>query len=570
MPGIRAAPIMTRYVRYDDFLQEVGIGYGEVRYADVIAAAQREGPRLRLRRWDAFHLLRPYVTPRFLQQFRAVVPLALYLVAFQLLFLRQPVSGGWTVTVAMLAVIVGLMLFMEGLRLGLMPLGERIGELLPTHRSLPVVLGVVFVLGIGVTLAEPAIGALQAAGALIVPAQAPLLHALLTQQSGWLVLAVGAGVGLAAVIGTLRFVRNWSLKPLIYASVIPCLGLTLAAYLDPARREIIGLAWDSGAVTTGPVTVPIVLALGIGVAAAVGKGAGSLSGFGIVTLASLFPVLGVLILGLSVSPDGAAGAVAVAAVSSPPWWARSPTAEVIASLRAIVPLVLFLMLVLAVIVRRRIRRPQAVALGVALTLVGMIAFNLGLSYGLAALGNQSGGALPAAFTTMHAIPGSPFYPYAMGLSAVIAFAWLLGFGATLAEPALNALGDTVEQLTNGAFPRRLLLLAVAVGVAIGIALGVVKLVYALDLSLFLIPGYLLLLVLTALSSEEYVNVAWDSAGVTTGPVTVPLVLAMGLGLGDAVQAPDGFGVLALASLCPIALVLLCGLYVRWRTSYRTG
>ena len=429
---------MPHEVRYDDFLQEVGIRYDRVHYADVVAAAQEEGPRVRVRAADAFHILRPYITPRFADQFKSVVPLALYLVAFQFLFLRQPVTGGWTVTLALLGVIVGLMLFMEGLRLGLMPLGERIGGTLPTHSPLPVVLAVVFLLGIGVTLAEPAIGALQAAGSIVVPEQAPLLYTLLTEKSGWLVAVVGTGVGIAAVIGTLRFVREWSLKPLI-------------------------------------------------------------------------------------------------------------------------------LLVLAVIVRKRIPHAGAVALGVALTLVGMMVFNLGLTYGLAALGSQAGGALPAAFTQLRTVPGSPFYAYALGLTAVVLFAWFLGFGATLAEPALNALGLTVEDLTNGAFPEKLLMVAVAVGVAVGIALGVLKLVYALDLALFLIPGYLALLVLTFFSTEEYVNVAWDSAGVTTGPVTVPLVLAMGLGLGDAVRAPEGFGVLALASLCPIASVLLCGLYVRWRT-----
>jgi hypothetical protein len=554
---------MPHEVRYDDFLQEVGIRYDRVRYADVVAATQEEGPRVRVTVADAFHILRPYVTPRFADQFKSVVPLALYLVAFELLFLRQPVAGAGTVTLALLGVIVGLMLFMEGLRLGLMPLGERIGGTLPTHSPLPVVLAVVFLLGIGVTLAEPAIGALQAAGSIVVPEQAPLLHTLLTERSGWLVAVVGTGVGIAAVIGTLRFVREWSLKPLIYAAVLPCLALTVAAYLDPSKREIIGLAWDSGAVTTGPVTVPLVLALGIGVASAVGKGSSSLSGFGIVTLASLMPVMGVLILGFMVEPGAVASTAATGLAA--PWWTVSPAAEVVGAVRAIVPLVLFLLLVLAVIVRKGIPHAGAIALGVVLTLVGMMIFNLGLTYGLAALGSQAGGALPAAFTQLRTVPGSPFYAYALGLTAVVLFAWFLGFGATLAEPALNALGLTVEDLTNGAFPKKLLMMAVAAGVAGGIALGVLKLVYALDLALFLIPGYLALLVLTFFSTEEYVNVAWDSAGVTTGPVTVPLVLAMGLGLGDAVRAPEGFGVLALASLCPIASVLLCGLYVRWRT-----
>tara|TARA_B110000971_G_C19744787_1_gene379200 strand:- start:214 stop:684 length:471 start_codon:yes stop_codon:yes gene_type:complete len=139
----------------------------------------------------------------------------------------------------------------------------------------------------------------------------------------------------------------------------------------------------------------------------------------------------------------------------------------------------------------------------------------------------------------------------------------MGFGATLAEPALNALGLTVENLTNGAFKKSMLMYSVAIGVAVGIALGIAKLVIGFDLMTVLIPLYLVGIVLTMLSTEEFVNVAWDSAGVTTGPVTVPLVLAMGLGLGSAVSAVEGFGILSLASICPILAVLIMGLGIQY-------
>lgn len=556
---LKGTPISHHRIRFGDYVQEVAIRHERVSYNDVVVLSP-PAERLDLRARDVARILRPYVSPRFFEQFKAVIPLALYLVAFQLLFLRQPVEGGATIAGALLAVVVGLMLFMEGLKLGLMPLGERMGETLPTHQPLLVVLLVVFLLGIGVTFAEPAIGALKAAGAIVSAEEAPALHGLLNAHSGKLVLVVGVGVGAAAVLGTLRFVYSWSLKPLILAVLLPSLALTAYAWTDPELAQIVGLAWDSGAVTTGPVTVPLVLALGIGVAHATGRGGGSLSGFGIVTLASLFPVLGVLVLGLLLEPGGAA--------PPPPadgaWWSVSPAADVIGAFRAIVPLVVFLLLVLKVLVRKDLPHRWMIAYGIALTLAGMATFNVGLSYGLAELGSQSGSALPAAFLAIRDVPDSPLYVYALGLALVVAFAWVMGFGATLAEPALNALGITVEQLTNGAFSRKLLMLAVAVGVACGIALGIVKLVYGFDVSGFLLPGYTILLVLSAVSTEEFVNVAWDSAGVTTGPVTVPLVLAMGLGLGDAVRATDGFGVLALASLCPIASVLVCGLIIRWR------
>jgi hypothetical protein len=141
---------------------------------------------------------------------------------------------------------------------------------------------------------------------------------------------------------------------------------------------------------------------------------------------------------------------------------------------------------------------------------------------------------------------------------------LLGFGATLAEPALNALGLTVQKLTNGAFKKSMLMWSVAVGVAFGIAIGVAKLIIGFDLATVLLPLYGVGLVLTLFSSEEFVNVAWDSAGVTTGPVTVPLVLAMGLGLGNAVSAIDGFGILSMASICPILAVLTMGIFIQLR------
>jgi hypothetical protein len=150
----------------------------------------------------------------------------------------------------------------------------------------------------------------------------------------------------------------------------------------------------------------------------------------------------------------------------------------------------------------------------------------------------------------------------MGKALAILFGFILGYGATLAEPALNALGATVEKITVGAFKKSLLMQTVATGVALGISTGVAKIAFGLDLWYLLVPPYLILMLITYLSSEEFVNFGWDSAGVTTGPITVPLVLAMGLGIGSKTGAIDGFGVLALASIGPIITVLTVGLIVR--------
>lgn len=552
-----------RRVRFGDFVSEVSLKQRQVSMNDLARLAPEQAGQIHVQATEAAELLKPYVAPRFKEQAKAVVPLALYLALFQILMLRQGVANSWGVTAGLLAVMVGLMLFMEGLKLGLMPLGETIGNTLPARSPLPVVLIVTFLLGIGVTLAEPAIGALQEAGKIVNPERAPILATLLTSQANLLKAAVGIGVGAAAVLGTLRFVYNWSLKPLIYCSVIPTMVLTIFASFNTKMSQVIGLAWDCGAVTTGPVTVPLVLALGIGVASAVGKGESKLQGFGIVTLASLFPIITVLLVPLVVDAPAVVAGVAAAAPQLA-WHDKSPVLEVKASVQAIVPLVLYLMLVMKFVARKAIQNLTYVIYGVVLAVVGMAVFNLGLTYGLANLGGQSGSLIPGAFMKLDVVAGSPLYAFALGIAIAAMFAWFLGFGATLAEPALNALGITVENLTNGAFKKSMLMYAVSVGVATGIGLGVLKVIFGWNLVYFLIPGYILLLVVTYFSSEEFVNVGWDSAGVTTGPVTVPLVLAMGLGLGNAVSALDGFGILSLASLCPILSVLLMGLYVQRR------
>jgi hypothetical protein len=170
-------------IRYADYLQALGAGRREMSFRELVAPGER-GPAgrpgvLKLDAAEIAALLRPYVSVRFMEQFRAVVPLALYLALFQIVILRQLIDDSWLISGGLLAVIVGLMLFMEGLKLGLMPLGELIGSTLPCRSPLP------------------------------------------------LVRVVGASVGLAAVVGTLRFLYGWSLKPLIYASLVPVLGLTL-------------------------------------------------------------------------------------------------------------------------------------------------------------------------------------------------------------------------------------------------------------------------------------------------------------------------------------------------------
>lgn len=208
------------------------------------------------------------------------MPLAIFLAAFQWFVQSAPIAraGG---------VVGGLMLVMTGL----MPFSESIGYNMPQRSPAFVVLTVAFVLGAMATFAEPAIGALKVAGAFLARGDSPLLYVLLHEKSAYLVLAVALGVGLAVLLGILRFLRGWSLKTLIVLTLVPSLSLTAWLAFQPEFAPVLGLAWDCGAITTGPVTVPLALAMGLG------QAVHARDGFGILAMASVGPIVSVRGLG---------------------------------------------------------------------------------------------------------------------------------------------------------------------------------------------------------------------------------------------------------------------------------
>jgi len=672
---------------------------------------------------EKINLLIPYVKKRIIEQIKSVAVIIIYLILFQTLVLGIPIAEASLIACGLAVVIVGLAFFMEGLFLGLMPLGETIGLKLPQKSKLPVILGFSFILGVGVTLAEPAIGVLKVAGSTVKAWEAPLLYLILNKYSNWLVNSVGLGVGAAVLFGMLRFIYNWSLKPFIYILVGFLSIVTVLISFNPNFIHLVGLAWDCGAVTTGPVTVPLVLALGIGICRILGGGSSDSAGFGVVTLASLFPIIAVILLGFALIGKvpqpmkekdffnkeqiskalnlfnnqeelegyllqnasyesqisyfgseenlknyieklkadkslqikifgGAENALEKWAINSPilahkqvvfgdddkiqealaKFGTKSDMLDYadlfkrngIASVQAIVPLTIFLLLVLFLILRERLNNADEVMLGILFGVIGMFLFNIGIELGLSKLGGQVGSKLPSSFKKIElteeqkkisnfdksilqksvTLSGAqeiffiikekdeyktiPFdekfynqntnqYIYTptkgplfgaedglLGKLVVILFAFIMGYGATLAEPALNALGVTVEEITVGAFKKSLLMQSVALGVGAGIAIGVMKIIWNIPLFWMLVPPYILLLFVSKISTEEYVNIGWDSAGVTTGPITVPLVLAMGLGISGQVGGVEGFGILSMASVCPILSVLLTGLYVSYK------
>ena len=706
----------------------------------MTAQQSSDQKKLQLSLKQKISILLSFSKDKVVEQIQCVWFIILYLIVFQVLVLGLPIVYSLMIAVGIMIVIIGLAFFMEGLRLGLMPLGETLGSTLPRKKifgipCLPASLAFGFVLGAFATFAEPAIGVLRAAGSGVDPTAAPLLWTILNTGAGMLVNCVGVGVGIAVLLGVLRFYKGWSLKPFIYAGVVILSCITLyMQFSDDRLKHVLGLAWDCGAVTTGPVTVPLVLALGIGVCRIVSTGGSSNTGFGVVTLASLFPILAVMCYALylfngdnyymakfskaewhlnageygkNYPKDFQKFGDIVAAERMPAsgavdedslYWSlskderlyvdnylqknkklpegytiktRITEGKIVPSLLdndpedvrenvvvqgaktyvvregfkapdgvwdkdadiataftnnfdffpntfkpdedkngnglldpgedfygfnddgsinytekngqldgpdqdrgalegavwAIVPLCSILLLVLMGGLRQKPKYLDELFIGIACAVIGMCLFNLGIALGLTPLGEQLGGNVVSSFTSIQPWQSEGFVDplfksSTAGKCLAILFGFILGYGATLAEPALNALGATVEKITVGAFKKNLLMQAVATGVALGIATGVAKIAFNLELWYLLIPPYAFLLILTFFSSEDFVNFGWDSAGVTTGPITVPLVLAMGLGIGAKTGAIDGFGVLSLASVGPIITVLTVGLLVR--------
>jgi hypothetical protein len=200
--------------------------------------------------------------------------------------------------------------------------------------------------------------------------------------------------------------------------------------------------------------------------------------------------------------------------------------------------------------------------GVLESMAGMTLFNIGLTYGFTALGDQAGLLLPAAFIETQEAEGSPYFEYSAGVAIVLSVVFSLGFLATRAEPALRVMGKTVETLSDGTFTQTALVYTVCVGVGFGMVAGSSKILFEVNIIFLILGKYSIAALLTIFSSENFTNIAWDSAGVTTGPVTVPFVLSVGIGFSKARNAQEGFGILTCASVAPIITVLFTDLLRR--------
>lgn len=526
-------------------------------------------PPVKLHFKDIYRLLKNYFKNRLLDQIRVIAPLLIFLGLFQWWVLKHSLGEiGFTV-VGFFAVMVGLMLLIEGLRVGVIPFGDAIGNTLPKKRALSFTLMIVFFLGMVLPFAEPTLILLQSSSPLVVVEKAPYLYFLLNDGALLLELVVGVSVGLGLVCGAIRFFCGWRIKSVILGALTPAIGMTILALLIPSLRGVVGFAWDCGAVVLGPVSVALILALGMGMVSAVARGGEAVLGMGMIILAAIFSVIGVLglvlVMSVMVSEEAIiAGAYAAKVVRvSLPWTQTTPGYEILLALRTILPTMFFLFVVYKLFLKEKIQEPGMLIYGVVLSMLGLVIFNMGLTFGLSHSGVTSGGLLPSIYMDAKEVGVFSRFGAHGGHVMALGFAWIIGFGTTLAEPGLNLFGTAVEGRTNGVIRKKKLLVVVALGGAFGTVLGVLKIIFPMALFWVLVPVLLMMGLLTVISSEEWVSISYDSGGVISGPMTVPLIYAMGLGLGGAV---DGGGVLSMGVAGSIIAVLIMGLWGRIHVS----
>ncbi|MEA3373371.1 MAG: DUF1538 domain-containing protein [Campylobacterota bacterium] len=471
------------------------------------------------------------------ESFRDLLPIILVILFFQLAII-QTVPEGWLATSIGLAIVgVGLAVFLLGLEVGIFPVGEGLASDFAHKGSTPLILAFAFLIGFGTTIAEPALVVIAEKAASISSGRI---------DATVLRMVVAFSVGLAIVLGSWRIIRGTPIHYYIIAGYILVVATT--AY---APHEIVGLAYDLGGVTTSTVTVPLVAALGIGLASTIKGRSPVLDGFGLIAFASLTPMIFVQIYGIAVYELVEAKEVAAVVVEAKSSKAFDFSIASIASglfgvVKDVVPILAIIFFFQYAILRKPIKQLKTVLIGFALVMVGLYAFILGLEMGLFSLGETMAYQLTQG--------DSNFIIYAFGFA--------IGFATTMAEPSLTAIARKAKEISDDKINDFALRIFVAFGVAFGIALGSFRIVDGGHIVYYIVTGYVIVIALTFMAPKYIIPIAYDSGGVTTSTVTVPLVAALGLGLATNIDGRDplidGFGLIAFASLFPMITVMLYG------------
>ncbi len=438
-----------------------------------------------------------------------------------------------TFTLSAVMLVVGLGLFTLGADLAMTPMGAYVGSGLSKQRKLGLLLAVCFVLGMLITIAEPDLKVLAG-------------YVSSVMDSTLLMLTVGMGVGLFTVVAILRIVfhRQLSQILMLFYTMLFAMALVLAA---DDKLALLPLAFDSGGVTTGPITVPFIMALCVGISGVLGDRHSQENSFGMVALCSIGPVAAVLALGIFSDGDlsytvpdyAVSGDISGAFLGT----AAEIAGEVAIALGLIVAFFLICQVTFLHLPKKRLKR---IGVGVVFTYLGLVPFLTGVNVGFMPIGYQLGTQL------------SGLHP-----AALVVLSLVMGILVVLAEPAIHVLTEQVEEVTGGSISRRSMRIGLCLGVGAAIALSVVRIIFDFSLVYYIVPGYFLSLLLSLFVPPVYTAVAFDSGGVASGPMTSGFILPFAIGVCVCLQGADAvlqdaFGVVALVAMAPLITIQLMG------------
>ncbi len=435
--------------------------------------------------------------------------------------------------VGALLLVLGIGLFNLGADMAMTPMGQYIGQGLTASKRLGVLLGVGFVMGLLITIAEPDLSVLAEQVKAVM--NGPLL-----------IGTVGLGVGLLLTLGIYKILFHKDLVNLLMFlyMVLFCL---LALLIDKGKGSLMALSFDSGGVTTGPITVPFIMALGVGIALTVGGRNASENSFGLIALCSVGPILAVLMLSLFSKgelnytiPDYSMGNILSEGTEDVFF---DKAIEVIRSLGLVVVSFFVIQFLALKLPKSKIVQ---ILFGIGYTFIGLVLFLAAVEMAFMPLGFQIGSQLSA------------HHP-----AIIIGFAFIIGNVVVLAEPAVHVLNSQVQEITGGEVSRHQMMMALSIGVGLSIGLSVLRVYLGFSVLYYLIPGYILSLGLSFYVPKIYTAIAFDSGGVASGPLTSSFILPMVIGVCSTMQGESAvldfaFGVVAMVAMTPLITIQSLG------------
>ena len=458
----------------------------------------------------------------------SVLPILVIVVILCLCIVPMRTDLLLTFLIGALLLTVGMGLFSLGAEQSMTLIGSRIGTALTKTKNLPLILGVSFLLGFAITVAEPD---LQVLAGTVPHIEKTVLLAV-----------VGAGVGLFMSLCMVRILYGIRLRWVLL--VCYAIVFALAAFTD---KNFLSIAFDSGGVTTGPMTVPFILALGLGVSNIRSDSGAKADSFGLVALCSLGPILAVLILGffyqgsdavadLSSASFGSSTAIGGAFLASIPLYLKEMAISML-------PIVAIFFLFQVTLLRLPGRSLAKILIGILYTYVGLVLFLTGVNVGFSPLGAELGAEL--------AVHGWLLVPLAM----------VLGWFIISAEPAVGVLEKQIESVSAGAIPGKVIQRSLSVAIALAMGLSMLRVLTGISILWFLVPGYGIALALSFFVPDIYTAIAFDSGGVASGPMTATFMLQFVMGASSALGGNilrDAFGVVALVAMMPLLSIQAVG------------